>query len=186
MSDIKNLAQNEAISKLQELTEASPVTMFCTNLSHIPFSTCPMSTQKVDDAGAIWFFSGSDSDHAHAIQDDNRVQLLYTNNGDYSYLTISGTAEILYDRAKIDELWTPLAKVWFQGGKDDPGLRLIKVTPQEGFYWDTKHGKTVSFLKMISSLVTGKTQDDGIEGALSIGHGDHIPPDAATDPAINI
>ena len=170
MSDVKNLAQSEAISKLQELTEDAPITMFCTNLTNVPFDTCPMSTQKVDDNGAIWFFSGNDSEHARNIEEDDRVQLLYTNNGNYSYLTISGTAEILHDQARIDELWTPAAKVWFQGGKDDPKLRLIKVTPQEGFYWDTKHGKMVSFLKMVASFATGKTMDDGVQGNLSIGN----------------
>ncbi len=168
MSDILNLSQQDAISKLQKLTKDSPITMLCTNLGQIPFSTCPMSTQTVDDAGTIWFFTGNDSQHTREIQADNRVQLLYSNNNDYAYLTISGTAEVLHDQAKIAELWTPAAKVWFQGGQDDPQLRLIKVTPQEGFYWDTKHGKMVSFLKMIASVATGKTMDDGVQGRLTV------------------
>ena len=169
MSDVQNLVQHDAISKLQEMTKDARIAMLCTNLAQVPFSTCPMSTQTVDEAtGAIWFFSGSDSQHIRDIEKDNRVQLIYAHNGDSAYLSVFGTAEVLHDQAKIDELWTPLAKVWFPGGKDDPNLRLIKVTPQEGLYWDTKHGKMVSFLKMIASLATGKTMDDGIQGSLTL------------------
>ena len=171
MSDVRNFASQEAITKLQELAGDARIAMLCTNLAQLPFSTCPMSTQKVDETnGAIWFFSSHDSQHNRDIEKDNRVQVIYANNGDSSYLTVFGTAELLHDRAKIDELWTPLAKVWFQEGKEDPNLRLIKVTPQEGFYWDTKHGKMVSFLKMIASIATGKTMDDGIQGSLTLGN----------------
>ncbi len=170
MSDVRNFASQEAISKLQELAENARIAMLCTNLTQLPFSTCPMSTQQVEDGtGVIWFFSSNDSQHNRDIEQDSRVQLIYANNGDSSYLTIFGTAEVLHDRSKIDELWTPLAKVWFQGGQDDPNLRLIKVTPQEGFYWDTKHGKMISFLKMIASISTGKTMDGGIQGSLTLG-----------------
>lgn len=180
MSDVKNFASQEAISKLQALATDARVAMLCTNLTQLPFSTCPMSTQKVEEAtGAIWFFSSKDSQHNRDIEQDNRVQVIYANNGDSSYLTVFGHAELLHDRAKINELWTPLAKVWFQGGQDDPNLRLLKVTPQEGFYWDTKHGKMVSFLKMIASIATGKTMDDGIQGSLTLGNiqntGDNSP-----------
>jgi len=176
MSDVQNLAQQAAISKLQELTKDTRIAMLCTNLAQVPFSACPMSTQQVEEkTGAIWFFSSDDNQHTHEIAIDNRVQLIYADNGSSSYLTVTGTAELLYDQAKIDELWTPLVKVWFQGGKDDPHLRLLKVTPQEGFYWDTKHGKMVSFLKMIASVATGKTMDGGIQGSLTLA-GEHNGP----------
>ena len=31
-------------------------------------------------------------------------------------------------------------KVWFQGGKDDLEISLIKVEPTSVYYWDNKHG----------------------------------------------
>jgi general stress protein 26 len=168
MSDFKHLENSTAIKKIQEMVDDSPITMFCTNLTQIPFSACPMSTQKVEDSGAIWFMSSALSNHTRDLQVDNRVQLVYENHGASAYLTIFGTAEILYDREKIEEFWSPLAKVWFQEGKDDPDLTLIKVTPEEGYYWDTKNGKMVSFMKMLASVVSGKTIDGGIQGGLRV------------------
>lgn len=164
MSDVKHLESNNAIEKLQEMVKGNSIAMFCTNLTNLPISTCPMSTQKVEDSGAIWFMSSKVSKHTADIQADNRVQLIYTDHGSSAYLTIFGTAEVLYDRAKVEELWSPIAKVWFPEGKDDPNLTLIKVTPEEGYYWDTKNGKMVSFLKMLASVVSGKEMDGGVQG----------------------
>ncbi len=45
------------------------------------------------------------------------------------------------DKEKIEELWTPLAKAWFTEGINDPRISVIKVVPDNGFYWDNKHGK---------------------------------------------
>ena len=56
--------------------------------------------------------------------------------------------------------------MWFQNGKDDPDLTVIRVQPQDIRYWDTKNNRVVSFLKMAASLATGKTMDDGVEGEL--------------------
>ena len=72
------------------------------------------------------------------------------------------------DREKIDELWSEIAKAWFPEGKDDPHLTVIKVTPEEGFYWDTKDGKLASMIKIAASAVTGKTMVEGVEGTISV------------------
>jgi general stress protein 26 len=165
-NSIRNYADQEAIKKLQELVDDIRIGMLCTNLRRQPVSTCPMSTQKVEDDGSIWFFSLRSSDHNRDIAADNRVQLLYANPEKVSFVSVYGTAEILYDRAKIEEYWSPLAKTWFQQGKDDPDLTLIRVKPEESYYWDTKNGKMVAFLKMAASVVSGKTMDDGVQGKL--------------------
>jgi len=79
---------------------------------------------------------------------------------------VSVYAEISFDKTKIKELWNPIAKVWFTEGVDDPAISVIKIKYDDGYYWDTKHGHMVSVLKMLKSLVTGTSGDDGIEGSL--------------------
>jgi general stress protein 26 len=59
-----------------------------------------------------------------------------------------------------------VVKAWFQEGPEDPNLSLIKFTPSEGFYWDTKNGKMVAFAKILTSIISGKTMDDSVEGTL--------------------
>jgi len=168
MSDVKNLSSTDAVKKLKELAESADICQFVTNLSTLPLSARPMSTSGVDEEGNIWFMSKEGSDKNLDIERDDQVQLFYSNNGSAEYLSVYGHAEISRDRAKIEELWSPLNKVWFTEGKDDPQITLIKVVPADIYYWDTKNNKLVSLLKMAASLVTGKTKDDGVRGKLKV------------------
>jgi len=45
----------------------------------------------------------------------------------------------------IDQLWNAFAKAWFQEGKDDPNISVIKIIPDEAYYWDTVHEKWYHF-----------------------------------------
>ena len=164
MGTTQDLQNQEAIKKIQELVDAANVCLFATDLSHVPMSVRPMSTSKVDEEGNLWFFSKKDSDKNEHILEDDQVQLLYSNNGSSEYLSLYGHAEIIRDSAKIEELWTPIAKAWFPEGKEDPSITLLKVTPKEGHYWDTKNGKVISLIKIALSAVTGKPSDIGVEG----------------------
>jgi general stress protein 26 len=166
---IQPLQGQEAVKKLQALAEAAETCFFCTRIQEgKPFDSRPMSIQKVDDEGNFWFLSDKDSLKNQELKQDDRVQMLFTGSSYNGFASVYGAASISQDREKIKELWKPLAKVWFQGGVDDPGISVIKITPLEGHYWDTKHGAAVSFLKMAVSLVTGKTLDDGVEGSLKV------------------
>jgi general stress protein 26 len=166
MGEVKSLMNKEAVEKMQEMFGDGNNLMFASNLGTTPIDISPMSTQKVEDNGDVWFFSTKDSDRNSYVKKDSRVQLIYSDNSKSDYLSIYGNAEIIQDQAKVKELWTPMVKAWFQEGPEDPNLSLIKFTPSEGFYWDTKNGKMVAFAKILASIVTGETMDDSIEGTL--------------------
>lgn len=169
MGDVKDVSNNEAIEKIKQLAEKAQTCLFCTKIeTGKSFSTRPMSAQKVDNAGNIWFLSDKDSTKNMEVEDDDHVQLLFSGSNHSDFLSVYGKATILYDKAKIKELWEPIVKTWFQEGVDDPRISVIKVTPEEGYYWDTKHGKLVALAKMLTSMVSGKTMDDGIEGTIKI------------------
>lgn len=166
-SEIKNLSQQEAIDKFKQLVKHESICLFTTQLTQVPLTTRPMGVQKVCDQGNFWFLSSSDSDKNAEIAIDNRVQLFFVNTSDYEFLSVYGTASISRDQQKIDEFWSDMNKAWFEG-KDDPRITVIKVTPEEGFYWDTKNGKLVSMIKILASAVSGKTLEEGVEGTISV------------------
>ncbi|WP_443946484.1 pyridoxamine 5'-phosphate oxidase family protein [Pedobacter sp. AW1-32] len=167
--NIKDLGGQEAISKLKTLAEKAESCFFCTNIkTGVPLSIRPMAIQQVDDEGNIWFMSMKDSHKNEEIASDPFTHILFQASAHAGFVNIYGISEISRDQAKIDELWNPLIQTWFQGGKEDPNITLIKVVPSEGYYWDNKHGTAVAFLKMAASVITGKTMDDSIEGELEI------------------
>jgi general stress protein 26 len=166
MGDIQNLSGAKALEKVKALA-GDKTAMFCT-FEGDQMVTRPMHTQGIDDDGTFWFFSDKDSFKNHAIEHSPNVHLIYANNSDYEYLSIEGMASVERDQQKIEELWKEFAKAWFTEGKNDPSLTLIRVTPQNGHYWDTKSNKVISLMKIAVGALTGKTMDNGLEGELRI------------------
>lgn len=168
MSEVSNLVSKEAVDKLKDLATHADICMFATSLTKLPLTARPMSTVAVDEEGCIWFLSQKSSEKNQEIKADNRVQLFYASKGSAEYLNVYGEAEIIINREKAEEIWTPIAKAWFPGGVDDPEVSIIKVTPLDCHYWDTKHGKLVSLFKIAAAMISGKPMDDGIEGDLNV------------------
>ncbi len=166
----ENLTNTEAIKKIKELSESAKICMFCTELQTLPINSRPMTLQETDDEGNLWFISGDTSNKNFEIKDDKRVQLFFMNNGDYQYLSVFGDATIYKDKSTIEDKWSPMAKAWFEDGKDDPNVSIIRVEPKDSYYWDTKAGKLVSILNFVANAVTGNTTDnsDGVEGNAKI------------------
>lgn len=169
MDNLTSPTEDKGISKLKELAESINICMFCTELTHLPITSRPMSVQEVDDKGNLWFISSSESNKNFEILEDNRVQLFFSKTSDSHYLSVFGNATIYKDREKIDEVWSPIAKAWFEQGKDDPKVSVIKVAPSDAYYWDTKDGKLIALLKWATAAITGKGGDDGgIEGNIKL------------------
>lgn len=163
----ENLTSKDAVDKIKELVKSAQTCFFCTNLkTNEPFTTRPMSVQKVDDEGNLWFLSSTDSHKNEELKSNDAVQLLFQGDPHSDFMSLFGHATISKNKEKIDELWEPLVKVWFTEGKEDPRISVIKVKPSEGYYWDTKHGKIVAFAKMAVGAMIGKTLDDSIEGTI--------------------
>ena len=162
----QDLGSADTIKKIQELAEKAQSCFFCTNIHGGAFATRPMAVFTPDDRGHFWFLSSSDSDKNAQIQQDSAVHLLLQGSGHSDFLSIVGTATVSTNRAKIKELWNPALRTWFTGGEDDPRLTAIEVTPQQGYYWDNKHGNAVQGVKIAIGAIIGKTMDDSIEGTL--------------------
>ena len=166
----ENLSNADAIAKLKEISEKAKTCMFITNLNdRSPSNSRPMSLQECDKEGNLWFLSSNESGKNMQIEKDNGVQLYFMNSHDYEYLSIVGEAFIYNDKSTIEEKWSVFANAWFDG-KNDPKVSVIRVTPSEVYYWDTKFGKFVTMLNFITSIISGNKTDnsDGVEGKLKI------------------
>ncbi len=163
----ENLSQKEATKTLKKISEAARICMFCTDLETIPNSSRPMSLKETDDEGNMWFLSNEQSHKNFDIKEDNRVQLYFMNDSNSEYLSILGKAFIYKDKATIEDKWSSMANAWFDG-KDDPNVSVIRVTPDETYYWEPKVGKFVSMIKFATDAITGNKSDDDREGKLHV------------------
>ncbi|HSE42202.1 MAG TPA: pyridoxamine 5'-phosphate oxidase family protein [Acidobacteriota bacterium] len=165
----ENLSSRDAIKKIKELVDKAESCFFCTSISTGDSSGArPMNVRKVDDEGNLWFLSANDSHKNEELSLDPSVKLYFQGSAHSDFLQLNGIATISKDKAKIKELWSAVIKTWFTEGIDDPRITVIKFTPTEGYYWDTKHGNAVAGMKILISAAVGKTLDDSIEGKLDI------------------
>lgn len=140
--NIKNLIGSEAQQKIKELAEGK-VCQFVTYYSKFDIITRPMSALQVDEDGNVWFISNKQSNKNKQIQENDKVDLLFSHTDKQAYLAIKGKATIIFDKDKIKELWSPLFNDWAENGVDDSNNSLIRVQPIDGYYCDTKHGSVV-------------------------------------------
>ena len=121
----------------------------------------PMATHDMDEDGTLWFFTYDDSNKVREIRQNSRVGLGYENHSAETYVTAAGIAEVVKDKAKINELWSDLLKAWFPNGKDDPRVALLKVTLHQAEYWDRPGGKMVTIFEMVKAKFTGQPDKSG-------------------------
>lgn len=165
----QDLHGQEAVKKIKDMVEQAENCFFCSAVALGESNgDRPMNVRQVDDEGNLWFLSASDSRKNQELAADPSVKLYFQGSKHSDFMQINGKATISRDREKIEELWSPLVQTWFTEGKDDPRVTVIRVTPTEGYYWDTKHGMAVAGVKMLIGAVLRKTLDDSIQGKLDV------------------
>jgi general stress protein 26 len=164
----EDLRAGKAAEKIKELIEKNKSCFFRTQqATGESEGVRPMSVQKIDDDGVLWFLSPTDSHKNSELNMDPEVHLYFQGSTHSDFLYLNGRASISTDKTIIKELWEPTLKAWFTEGENDPRISVIKVTPDNGYYWDTKHGNAVAAVKIMFGALVGKTFDDSIEGRVS-------------------
>jgi general stress protein 26 len=134
--------------------------MFTTRDDEGQLTSRPLTIQQVDDAGQLWFFVSTREGFTHELADQPSVNLAFADPGDHVYVSVSGQAELVHDRAKAEALWNPAVAAWFPQGLDDPDLALLKVEAHAAEYWDTANSKMVTLFALAKAAITGKPPTD--------------------------
>ena len=119
----------------------------------------PLAANVDRDAHAVYFLVDVSGVKDDQVKEFPIVTLAFADNGSHKYVTMTGQATVSNDRAKIAELWTPDNKA-FWDSKDDPGIRLITVRPEDAEVWDSP-GMVVATIKMVTAAITGAKMELG-------------------------
>ena len=96
---------------------------------------------------------------SHKVDEVGRVPKVNASFADVDaqqYASLTGHAEVVRDRAKIEELWQPPLRAWFPEGVETPDIALLKVTIERAEYWDSSQSIVAHAVGFATSLVTGK------------------------------
>ena len=158
--------EREKIEKLRELIKDMKFAMLTTVDEDGSLRSRPMTTQEAEFDGDLWFFTSLTMGTAIEIQLNNRVNVNYASGHD-RFVSVSGTATLVDNRAKMHEMWSPIYKAFFPGGLDDPNLRLIKVDVHKAEYWDTPGGLIATVIGFAKGLA-GQEPDMGENEAIKL------------------
>jgi general stress protein 26 len=128
--------------------------MLTTHDRHGALTSRPITTQQAEKDGVLWFFIAVDGGIAEELGRDPRLLLNYVDLSDNFFVALTGTGQVLKDRAKVHELWSPLAGAWFPQGEQDPNLALLRVDVEKGEYWDPGSSKLVQFFAIAKAALT--------------------------------
>jgi general stress protein 26 len=159
--------RQESIEKVNDLIKDVQIAML-TTIDGNTLRSRPMQTQEAEFNGDLWFFTSTDTHKTDEIEKDNRVNVAYASPSDNTYVSVSGTASLVSDKEKIEELWNPILKAWFPKGLDDPTLILLKVSVEQAEYWDSTSSTVVQVVGFVKALVTGERADGGDHGKVNL------------------
>ncbi len=152
----------EKLAKLREIVKAVDICMLTTVDERGDLHSRPMSNNReVELDGDLWFYTYGSS---HKVDEVGRVPKVCASFADVDgqqYASLTGRAEVVRDRAKIEELWQPQLKAWFPEGVDTPDIALLKLTVERAEYWDGSQSLVAHAVGLVSSLVKGEPAELG-------------------------
>ncbi|HEY9843544.1 MAG: pyridoxamine 5'-phosphate oxidase family protein [Candidatus Sericytochromatia bacterium] len=124
------------LEHLAQLIEKFEIAMLTTEQPDGSLRSRPMIAQKDRFDGTLWFLSENRTPKIGEIQGHTQVNVTYANPGNNTYISISGRASLVNDRAAIVSHWHKGHEPFFAGGPDDPNLVLLKIEVEQAEYWD--------------------------------------------------
>ena len=155
------VAVSHDVSKLVEKIKDIKIAMMTTIENGNELHSRPMYTNTPEDDGTLWFFTEQDSSKVQEVQQDRHINLGYSNPDDNLYVAVTGTAQVVTDRAKIKELWSEGLRGWFPKGSDDENIALLKVTINRGEFWDTPNSTLLRAYAYAKAVITGERDQPG-------------------------
>lgn len=154
------------LHRLAELIGEHDIGMLTTVAADGSLVSRPLQTLKLDAHGELVFFTAADSHKVAELTDARDVNVAYANHEDKSYVSVRGRARVDRDRATIDELWSPVQKVFFPAGKEDPQLVVLRVKVRDAAYWESAGNFVERALDFARGMLSDDPHDLGKHGRL--------------------
>ncbi len=156
------------LKKLHAIIKGIRVAMLTTVGENGKLCSRPMTTLQVEDSRDLWFFTRSDSEAATDVAQTMQVNLAYADPGDNRYVSVSGLAQLVRDRAKVRELWNPMYTAFFPEGPEDPKLALMRVTAHDAEHWTGPTNWLGKALRFAAAKIKGDPSPLGENAKLTL------------------
>lgn len=95
----------------------------------------PLTAQLGGKKGAIWFFTARDTTIVKNLKKSSKGIATFVSKKHDIFATLHGALSFGTDKATLDRLWNPFVAAWFDKGKEDPKLALLRFDPAKAEIW---------------------------------------------------
>lgn len=121
----------------------------------------PMTAQAEHERGPIWFFGSRESELVRHLGQGHRAIATFVSKDHDLFASIKGDLNLDNDPAVIDRLWNPFVAAWYEGGKDDPKLALLRLDAEDAEIW-LDGSSLVAGVKMLMGIDPKKDHTDKV------------------------
>jgi general stress protein 26 len=116
-----------------------------------------MGCVQSDFDGTLCFLTFKDNPRLHEIEENGHVLVCYVRPSRYEFVSMSGYARIVDDRARIRELWREGFSVWFPDGPDSPRIALIEIDVKTAKSWSKPASLLTYAYHYVKAKLTGRS-----------------------------
>jgi general stress protein 26 len=150
----------QQLEKIKDLIRDINICMLTTIDEDGTLRSRPMSTNgQIEADGDLWFFIYASSHKVMEIDRHHEVNVSFSAPDKQQYVSLCGTAELVRDRQKMQELWQPQLKAWFPQELNEPDIALLKVNIKKAEYWDAPSGWITQTVGFIRAATTGQREN---------------------------
>lgn len=112
----------------------------------------PMTAQFDDDfCDQLYFFTSSDNGYVKGLQaGQSDAVVSFSSKGHDLFASLHGRLSIDNDEKKIDKFWSKTTAAWFDQGREDPKITLLRLDLGRAEIWEAGSG---SFLEEMFTAV---------------------------------
>ena len=110
--------------------------------------TRPMTVQVEGEKSPLWVFTSKDNQMVKLLRTAQRATATFTAKGHDLFASLQGTLHHHNDRATIDRLWNRFVAAWYEGGKEDPNLALLRFDATHAEIWENQNS-LIAGVKML-------------------------------------
>jgi general stress protein 26 len=151
------------LTKLYQMIDDLEIAMMTTRRADGHLESRAMATQKHASGADLWFVTSEGSQKLNDVRFDPHINLAFYKDGSNEWISVSGIASIVRDRAKIRELYAEDWKIWFQddgdprhGTADDPRMVLIGVDVHAAVFLEVDKPRPVVLFELAKGWLTGQ------------------------------
>ena len=146
--------KDDSLEKLGKLIDGIDIAMLTTRIGDGRLLSRPLRVQELDAEGALWFITDRNSHKAEEIRLQPQVNASFASGERNTYVSIAGSASVVFDKARLSQMWTPAMSVFYPKGVDDPDLCLLRVQAESAEYWDGPGGLVGQALYLAMTAMT--------------------------------